>query len=102
MIDELVALFGGKSLPIVAHLIDSGKLSPDCSRPRPYRHPASGDPSARGWGGGPTPGGDMRIGNMPLKLIIMMLTAASEGAIFAGPRWASPPIARSGEWPNRS
>jgi BlaI family penicillinase repressor len=29
MIDELVALFGGKSLPIVAHLIDSGKLTPD-------------------------------------------------------------------------
>jgi predicted transcriptional regulator len=29
MIDELVALFGGKSLPIVAHLIDSGKLSPE-------------------------------------------------------------------------
>jgi predicted transcriptional regulator len=28
MIDELVALFGGKSLPIVAHLIDSGKLTP--------------------------------------------------------------------------
>jgi BlaI family penicillinase repressor len=29
MIDELVALFGGKSLPIVAHLIDSGKLTPE-------------------------------------------------------------------------
>ncbi len=29
MIDELVALFGGKSLPIVAHLIDSGKLTAD-------------------------------------------------------------------------
>jgi BlaI family transcriptional regulator, penicillinase repressor len=29
MIDDLVALFGGKSLPIVAHLIDSGKLSPE-------------------------------------------------------------------------
>jgi predicted transcriptional regulator len=27
MIDELVALFGGKSLPIVTHLIDSGKLT---------------------------------------------------------------------------
>ena len=29
MIDELVALFGGKSLPIVSHLIDSGKLTPE-------------------------------------------------------------------------
>ncbi len=29
MIDELVALFGGKSLPIVAHLINSGKLTPE-------------------------------------------------------------------------
>jgi BlaI family penicillinase repressor len=29
MIDELVALFGGKSLPIVAHLIDSGKMTPE-------------------------------------------------------------------------
>lgn len=29
MIDELVALFGGKSLPIVTHLIDSGKLTPE-------------------------------------------------------------------------
>jgi predicted transcriptional regulator len=29
MIDELVALFGGRSLPIVTHLIDSGKLTPD-------------------------------------------------------------------------
>jgi beta-lactamase regulating signal transducer with metallopeptidase domain len=29
MIDELVALFGGKSLPIVAHVIDSGKLTPE-------------------------------------------------------------------------
>ena len=28
MIDDLVALFGGKSLPIVTHLIDSGKLTP--------------------------------------------------------------------------
>jgi predicted transcriptional regulator len=28
MIDELVALFGGRSLPIVTHLIDSGKLTP--------------------------------------------------------------------------
>lgn len=27
MIDELVALFGGKPLPIVAHLIESGKLN---------------------------------------------------------------------------
>jgi BlaI family penicillinase repressor len=27
MIDELVALFGGQSLPIVTHLIDSGKLT---------------------------------------------------------------------------
>lgn len=29
MIDDLVGLFGGKSLPIVAHLIDSGKLTPE-------------------------------------------------------------------------
>jgi len=29
MIDELVALFGGKRLPIVAHLIESGKLTPE-------------------------------------------------------------------------
>ena len=29
MIDELVALFGGQSLPIVTHLIDSGKLTPE-------------------------------------------------------------------------
>ena len=29
MIDELVALFGGKPLPIVAHLIESGKLTPE-------------------------------------------------------------------------
>ena len=29
MIDELVALFGGKSLPIVTHLIDSGKFTPE-------------------------------------------------------------------------
>ena len=29
MIDELVALFGGKSLSIVTHLIDSGKLTPE-------------------------------------------------------------------------
>jgi BlaI family transcriptional regulator, penicillinase repressor len=28
MIDDLVALFGGKPLPIVAHLIESGKLTP--------------------------------------------------------------------------
>jgi BlaI family transcriptional regulator, penicillinase repressor len=28
MIDELVALFGGKPLPIVAHLIESGGLTP--------------------------------------------------------------------------
>ncbi len=27
LIDELVSLFGGKSLPIVTHLIDSGKLN---------------------------------------------------------------------------
>ena len=27
MIDELAALFGGQSLPIVTHLIDSGKLT---------------------------------------------------------------------------
>src|SRR5215472_10172396 len=29
MIDDLVALFGGKRLPIVTHLIESGKLTPD-------------------------------------------------------------------------
>jgi BlaI family transcriptional regulator, penicillinase repressor len=29
MIDELVVLFGGKSLPIVTHLLDSGKLTPE-------------------------------------------------------------------------
>lgn len=29
MIDELVALFGGQTLPIVTHLIDSGKLTPE-------------------------------------------------------------------------
>ena len=29
MIDELLGFFGGRALPIVAHLIDSGKLRPD-------------------------------------------------------------------------
>jgi BlaI family penicillinase repressor len=29
MIDDLVALFGGRRLPIVTHLIESGKLSPE-------------------------------------------------------------------------
>jgi predicted transcriptional regulator len=29
MIDDLVALFGGKRLPIMAHLIESGRLTPD-------------------------------------------------------------------------
>jgi BlaI family penicillinase repressor len=29
MIDELVSLFGGRALPIVTHLIDSGKLTRD-------------------------------------------------------------------------
>jgi predicted transcriptional regulator len=29
MIDDLVAVFGGRRLPIVTHLIDSGKLSPE-------------------------------------------------------------------------
>lgn len=29
MIDELVGFFGGRALPIVAHLIDSGKLTRD-------------------------------------------------------------------------
>ncbi len=29
MIDDLVALFGGRPLPIVAHLIESGKLTPE-------------------------------------------------------------------------
>jgi BlaI family penicillinase repressor len=28
MIDDLVALFGGKPLPIMAHLIESGRLTP--------------------------------------------------------------------------
>lgn len=28
MIDDLVALFGGRRLPIVTHLIESGKLTP--------------------------------------------------------------------------
>ena len=29
LIDDLVALFGGKRLPIVTHLLESGKLSPE-------------------------------------------------------------------------
>jgi len=29
MIDDLVALFGGKPLPIMAHLIESGRLTPE-------------------------------------------------------------------------
>jgi predicted transcriptional regulator len=29
LIDDLVALFGGRRLPIVTHLIESGKLSPE-------------------------------------------------------------------------
>ena len=29
MIDDLVALFGGKRLPIVTHVIESGKLTPE-------------------------------------------------------------------------
>jgi predicted transcriptional regulator len=29
MIDDLVAMFGGKPLPIVTHLIESGKLTPE-------------------------------------------------------------------------
>jgi BlaI family penicillinase repressor len=29
MIDELVALFGGKRLPIMTHLIESGTLTPE-------------------------------------------------------------------------
>ena len=29
MIDELVALFGGRRLPIMTHLIESGKLTPE-------------------------------------------------------------------------
>lgn len=29
MIDELVALFGGKPLPLMAHLIESGTLTPE-------------------------------------------------------------------------
>jgi BlaI family penicillinase repressor len=29
MIDDLVALFGGKRLPIVTHLIESGQLTPE-------------------------------------------------------------------------
>jgi hypothetical protein len=29
MIDDLVALFGGQRLPIVTHLIESGRLTPE-------------------------------------------------------------------------
>ncbi len=29
MIDDLVALFGGKPLPIMSHLIESGRLTPE-------------------------------------------------------------------------
>ena len=29
MIDDLVALFGGRRIPIVTHLIESGELTPD-------------------------------------------------------------------------
>lgn len=29
MIDDLVALFGGKRLPVMTHLIESGKLTPE-------------------------------------------------------------------------
>ena len=29
LIDDLVALFGGRRLPIITHLIESGKLSPE-------------------------------------------------------------------------
>src|SRR4051812_34125390 len=29
MIDELVALFGGKPLPLMSHLIESGRLTPE-------------------------------------------------------------------------
>jgi hypothetical protein len=29
MIDELLGFFGGRALPIMAHLIDSRKLTPD-------------------------------------------------------------------------
>lgn len=29
LIDDLVALFGGKRLPIVTHLIESGRLTPE-------------------------------------------------------------------------
>jgi predicted transcriptional regulator len=29
MIDDLVGMFGGKPLPIVSHLIESGKLTPE-------------------------------------------------------------------------
>lgn len=29
MIDEVVALFGGRRLPILSHLIESGKLTPE-------------------------------------------------------------------------
>ena len=29
MIDDLVALFGGKRLPLMTHLIESGKLTPE-------------------------------------------------------------------------
>ena len=32
MIDDLVSLFGGRALPIVIHLVDSGKLTRDEAR----------------------------------------------------------------------
>src|ERR1700755_400810 len=32
MIDDLVALFGGRRLPIVTHLIESGNVSPEARR----------------------------------------------------------------------
>ncbi|HEV3199119.1 MAG TPA: transposase, partial [Bryobacteraceae bacterium] len=35
------------------------------------------------------------------EVVHNVLMAASGWAIFAGPRWASPPIARGGEWPDR-
>ncbi len=46
-----------------------------------------GDPNARGWGGGPTPGGGMKIRNMPLKLIIRMAYRMQDFQVSGGPSW---------------
>ena len=43
MIDDLLGLFGGRALPIVSHLIDSGRLTPEEVREarRALRHAAA-------------------------------------------------------------